>query len=570
MPEGTMLWETKSNDEVVAVAMDRKGEVGASVSKTGLLQFFNRSGKEVWRFDLESPAMAMRLSHDGQFIVVATVNNKVNFFDRLGKLHWRMALKAPILSLSINSTGTLIAIGAENSSAHLIDKNGTVHWSFKTEGPVRAISLCGKGTFIAVGSDDHTVVYLNSRGQRMWYYTTQGPVTAIDTTQSGDYVLAASDDKRIYLFDRHGHLVWNPRVNETSHTVSISDDGVGMIIGAGSDVLLYGKEGGLLRRFAAGGMVLSVTVSANGEYGVAGATDEKVYYFNRTGDIIWSHKTLGEVTSLDVSPFGEFVLAGSKEKNIYFFDNNNYFEKRIEQARKAIESIKGHGANILEAEVLIQKASMELKRNAYSAAIHYAQGAEKVAERVMERITPELSMLSVHKESFQLDKPTRLNTIIMNTGNANASDVKVAFHGQVLITGETSIAGLKPGDFIETQFVMVPKAVGKIPVKVILDYKDPLNREMKCEGLMNIDVDRATQVAYPKSQPFVEMGDMNKLVRRVQSAKRRGVKTQPSQAAGEAVAAQAAKRSIKPVCPNCGKPVSLEWAGCPACWTKLK
>lgn len=574
---GCKTWEFKAEAEIKVVRTSQTGEAVAAVTAHGHLIFLDKEGHQVWRAELGANAVDMALSSDGELMAVATADNKVHLFDKFGKLHWKLGLKATVTSISMSSTGTLIALGALNSSAYLVDKNGKVHWTFKAGGPVRAVALSAKGTYMAIGGDDHTIHYLDSRGALRWKYTTQGRIQFLRVDANGDYVLGASDDKRIYFFDRHGNIVWNPRNPEHCRYLDMSGDARGIIVGTGGEALMFGKEGGLLRRWSGEGQVTAVAMARNAEYGIVGTTAQKSYFLSKNGDLIWEFEAPGEVTSVGLSASGDFVVAGTKEKLVVFFDNNKFFEDYIMEAKRKLIDYKRSGVNILEAEVLLQRAELELNRKEYSSAINYALGAEKVATRIREKTRPEVSILAVIYDSLTLNQPTKVNTIIMNTGSIHAKEVRLEFQGPFEVQGERRFLDLKMNMFFETAFVMVPRQAGAVQFKVIMAFIDPDDKEFVAESLQTLMVDPANKVKFAKSQAILQVGNIAKLVKKVQAAKtgKPPVEAKPGPSSttlqprpGPAPPKPAVSTVIR--CPGCGKPVQTEWTGCPFCLTKLR
>jgi len=67
----------------------------------------------------------------------------------------------------------------------------------------------------------------------------------------------------------------------------------------------------------ASGHFADVAVSADGEYVAAGSSGfevddvNKVYFFNREGELLWSYKTYHGVYGVAISADGEYIVAGS-------------------------------------------------------------------------------------------------------------------------------------------------------------------------------------------------------------------------------------------------------------------
>jgi hypothetical protein len=302
-------------------------------------------------------------------------------------------------------------------------------------------------------------------------------------------------------------------------------------------------------------------VSQKGEYNVAGSSDDAVYFLDDRGEVLWQFKTLGEVVKVATSANGEFVVAGSKDSTIYFFDNNVFFQACVKGAKDALAGIRDQGINTLEADVLLQKAELELRRKEYTSAINYALGAEKVASRLKEKTKPEISLLSVVYESFALNQPTKANTIIMNTGSSHAHEVRIEYKGVVEIAGERRYKTIEMNRFFETAFVITPRQAGTIPVRFGIGYKDFEGKEYIVDTTLSLHVDPVKKSSYSSSKPLFQLGNIPKLVKKVQAAKK-----------GKAAAVKKppAAKTAAPTCSVCGKQVQPEWTGCPFCLTKLR
>ena len=67
---------------------------------------------------------------------------------------------------------------------------------------------------------------------------------------------------------------------------------------------------------------MSVAISQNGKYIVAGSHDNKVFLFDKSKPTpIWSYETDDWVYSVSISADGQYIAAGSRDNKIYFFNN---------------------------------------------------------------------------------------------------------------------------------------------------------------------------------------------------------------------------------------------------------
>ncbi|NVM55015.1 MAG: PQQ-binding-like beta-propeller repeat protein [Candidatus Helarchaeota archaeon] len=76
--------------------------------------------------------------------------------------------------------------------------------------------------------------------------------------------------------------------------------------------------------YTTGGNIISVAISANGQYIVAGSADNKAYLFDRTNSTpIWNYTTGGDVNSVAISANGSYIAIGSADNNVYLFNRTN-------------------------------------------------------------------------------------------------------------------------------------------------------------------------------------------------------------------------------------------------------
>jgi len=68
------------------------------------------------------------------------------------------------------------------------------------------------------------------------------------------------------------------------------------------------------------GKVLSVAISSDGEFIVAGGSDHLVYFFNKESKLLWRFKTKGTVNSVSISSNGELIGVASEDHNVYLLD----------------------------------------------------------------------------------------------------------------------------------------------------------------------------------------------------------------------------------------------------------
>lgn len=590
MADAVKVWDFQARNEIRDVCISKSGELVAAGVSDGTLVFLDHTGKPLWQKDAGAPIMKVKMSQDGEFIAVTTGDSKVHLYDKAGNPLWRMGLKAPIPGLSMNSTGSSVVIGSENMNTYVIDRSGKVLWGAKMGGPVTDVAISLNGNYVVAGSEDHTIYLLDIGGRLVWSYRTEGPIQTVAISDNGDYLIASSMDKRLYFFDRSGSLIWNPRNTDAAVAMDMSISARNMVIAVGNEVHLLTREGSLLRRWQGHERVLDIVISANGEFAAAASADDHVYCFDPNGEEIWRHKGLDDMLCVAMSAAGEHIVAGGRDRTITCFDNNLFFQNYMSQASKTLVAVREFGANALEAEVLMQRAESEFGRKEYTSALNYARGAEKVALRIKEKSRPEMAVLAVASESFNVDSPTKLNMVLMNTGSANARELRLEFSGQAAIDGPLHISGVQTGKFVSETYNIRPLAVATIPMKMAVSYWDLEGKEYIVETVFNIlGGEPGRKVAYGKNQPAFQAGNVQRLIAKVQASKKEalarpaGAPAAPQIASPKAAPAAPAAAAPKAApaagtapftpdarCPVCGKGVRKEWPACPFCHTKFR
>lgn len=558
MPTGAKAWEYDTGDEIKEIALSKDGMLTCIATASGKIIFLDNSGEVLWSHNLEQPINKMAMSKNGTNIGVITADRILHLYTRKGERVWRVSLKEPIWCISMNASGSSIVIGSQNHSAYAIDKSGKTLWGYKMGGPVRASAISGNGYYIAVGSDDYGVYFLDIGGRLLWVYKTQGPIESVEISDNGEYILASSDDRRLYFFDRRGAIIWSPRNRDSSKCLTMDASAKRIAVSVDNEVHFLRREGTLSKRWIGDGEIISLAMSNNGEYVIMGSSDDYAYFFDKNGDVLWKYKMGDKVCSVAISSTGDLCVAGSADGKLCYFNNHKFFENIIAQSRETVNAVKEFGAFVIEAEVLMRRAESELTRKEYAFAMNYARGAERVALRVKEKCRPEISIVAVTNQSFNVDRYTPVNSIIMNTGSANASDITLEFNGHAEVRGEMKYSTLKVNKFVNTSFNIRPLSVGTIPIKLTVTFWDYDGKEYVADTIINIiGVEAGKIVKYPKFQPVIQMGNVQKLMTKVAAAKRKEGKKVPP-----------APPRIK--CPSCGGSVRADSKICPLCHDILK
>jgi outer membrane protein assembly factor BamB len=555
--EAVKAWEYLTRGHVLDVSISASGEYIVAGSQDSYLYLFDKTGKALWGQNLGTPVVRTRISPNGEYICTSTYDNIISFFSRSGALLWRRRVNRPVMGMDLTTDGNYAALGSDNRNVYVVAANGALIWNQKVGGEIRQVVITRDGRYTITGSYDAFIYCFDHSGNLYWSYKTMGPIEALAINGSADYILASSADHRTYFLNRSGSMIWNPKTPEPVKFIEISDQGNLMVQVMGADLMVLAKDGSVLQRWKATGPVTALAVAESGEYIAVGTQDGRVTLLDKLAQMLWDFETGSEVACLAISEKGHYIVAGSKDRKVYMFDNYKYFDASVSEARKVLENAKAFGLNVLEAEVLLQKAQAELDREDYGSAAKYAEAATKVAGRLVQKAQPEVSVLGVVRETFSPGQPVEVRTIVMNTGQTHAHNVSISIEGGVRVDPIEPVASLGVNEYVNRAFSITAVGPGDVPIKVSVAWTDKAGRAMRTEGAFAVKSVEKKQ-ALTKNMPVISMGNVQKLVQRVAASK-----------AGKGEA-KVAREVAKNRCPRCGKLLMDEWTVCPRCSQKLK
>jgi WD40 repeat protein len=205
---------------------------------------------------------------------------------------------------------------------------------------VGTVEISSDGQYFITKGGNILYFFNRSTQTPLWTYESGGSgntIRSISISSDGEYVVTGSDTMWVCLFKNDNSTpLWHYyRSSFTPNSVAISSDGQYIAAGlrngssaGGSirygEVCLFNRTDSVpLWNYTIGEWVLSVDISANGEYIVAGGLDNKVYLFNRTSSTpLWSYKTEGDVGTVKISSDGQYIIAGCTDR-IYLFNNTS-------------------------------------------------------------------------------------------------------------------------------------------------------------------------------------------------------------------------------------------------------
>ncbi|MGI0087869.1 MAG: PQQ-binding-like beta-propeller repeat protein [Nitrosotalea sp.] len=179
-----------------------------------------------------------------------------------------------------------------------------------------------------------------------WTYSTDGPVDSIAVSSDGSHFVAgtkSADGGTIYYFDTHANLLWHYTQDRHILSVAASDDG-SYVAAAGSKysgigagryydgiVYFFDRTGNLLWKYDTNdSAALEVKMSFDGSR-LAVDTSQGMLYLDKDGKLLWSHNdTSTNDHPVRITKDGSLVATKDYDKLRVFDSNGTLFWESIE------------------------------------------------------------------------------------------------------------------------------------------------------------------------------------------------------------------------------------------------
>lgn len=134
-------------------------------------------------------------------------------------------------------------------------------------------------------------------------------------------------DHKVYFFEKGSSTpLWSYLTNNLVLSVSISSDGEYIVAGSSdTNVYLWDKDSSTpLWTFDGGLSVNTVSISEDGNYITAGTDSKEIYCLERASSTpIWTITVGDYVQSVSISSNGDYICAGSEDKKVYFIERDS-------------------------------------------------------------------------------------------------------------------------------------------------------------------------------------------------------------------------------------------------------
>jgi hypothetical protein len=344
-----------------------------------------------WTYRTSGAITSLDVTPDGSLVAVGTEQG-VALVNSAGKCLWGIACKYPTRDVCIRSDGQLIFVAGSNSSwdgqlatfdhqgnqvkSSNIDGASGVDMSADAvyEGVIYAGSLIGATAGVWSTTSEEWVWH-----EMVGYSASHASISLSDTGGKA----AAGGDTSIVLVTIDGRTLWESHdFASTDGEVSVAISGNGAYVVAGSSdedaVRFYGSESSSSLWTYKTGHVNGVAMSVDGSYVVVGG-DTQVYVFSQSGSLLWSAKVDGAL-AVAVSADGRVIYVGTSDKTVLCFrDMRGWAAQAIEEASSAVGRAGNKGASVSEAAALLAQAEQAFTQGSYTEAKGLAEQAKDSA-----------------------------------------------------------------------------------------------------------------------------------------------------------------------------------------------
>ncbi|XID90167.1 PQQ-binding-like beta-propeller repeat protein [Paenibacillaceae bacterium WGS1546] len=193
-------------------------------------------------------------------------------------------------------------------------------WSIEGGGDMTSIAVSPDGSRLAIGSRNAKALVYDAAGDLAFEAAANNVVNEVELLEDGT-LLFASDDRRLYAYDGNGELKWQTDLKRQVKSMSASNDGsliVAVVQRNGDLLFIDGETGEQAGAVPISPTMRTVKVSENGQWAVAGSSDQFVHLMNREGEILAKIGAKGQIQAVGVSDDG-VVAIGTKLNEVELY-----------------------------------------------------------------------------------------------------------------------------------------------------------------------------------------------------------------------------------------------------------
>lgn len=155
---------------------------------------------------------------------------------------------------------------------------------------------------------------------RLWTQNLTAPVSGMGISLDGSAIVVGAGTT-LYLFDKNGHEIWSQPIGGSIQGVGISPEG--SYVGVAADKLyLFDREGNLLWIDKANNFPYhDVAISSNASHVAGACDDDTIYIFDRDHKTLWNASVGSDCYGIAISNDGRFIAIGCGDQGVYFLLN---------------------------------------------------------------------------------------------------------------------------------------------------------------------------------------------------------------------------------------------------------
>lgn len=240
---------------------------------------------------------------------------------------WFYEAPNEFICVDISTDGQYIVAGTEDFKVYLFHySSSTPIWTFESDDLISHIAISSDGNYIvAARYSREFYVFNRSDPTPLWEFDVGSNliIQSLAISSEGQYLAVVYD--KLYFFNISSYLLWN--TNFTARNVALSSNGHYIALSGQDDkqyLLNYTSPTPMWSYET--GSIITVSISANGDYIVAGQTTAlpstygRVYVFNRYSSTpMWFYDYSCEVSAVDISADGNYIVTGGYNGNICLF-----------------------------------------------------------------------------------------------------------------------------------------------------------------------------------------------------------------------------------------------------------
>ncbi len=258
-------------------------------------------------------------SEDGSVVALHQSSGKLRVFETDTRQWSGPIAVGKLRDLSVSPSGEVVAVAAEDSVVGFRPSLDAL-WPTPVNVVTCGIATSKLGGEVLVASWDGELRWYDSAGASLAKVETGVVIDRIAASEDLDLVAGVADSNSLHLWSRDGRTLFQQKLAGNAIGLAIAADGATIVVPQqdGSAVAI-GKDGRLRFRFtpAAGGLNGLVRILGNPPDVLLGGGDQRIYYVDRDGNLVWGRNLRSRVAGLSASSNGRTIAAVNQDRLVH-------------------------------------------------------------------------------------------------------------------------------------------------------------------------------------------------------------------------------------------------------------